>query len=170
MQHDDEAQSQLEVHAASIAIDAPPTLVYALLTDVTRMGEWSPECVRCRWIGRERLARSGARFRGTSRNGWHRWSTVSTIVAADPGRVFAFDVTYFRQPVATWRYEFRPGGRGGTLVTESVCDRRGSFIRAVSPIITGERDRARRNSATMQTTLQRLKATAESEGRRATAS
>jgi len=57
-------------------IAATPNAVYALLADVTRMGEWSTECVRCRWLGAVTEPRVGARFHGTSRNGWHRWSTT----------------------------------------------------------------------------------------------
>ncbi|HEX2064354.1 MAG TPA: SRPBCC family protein, partial [Acidimicrobiales bacterium] len=148
-------------HGAEIVIDAPPERVYAMLADVTRMGEWSPECVRCRWIGGDDGARVGARFRGRSRNGWHRWSTVSTVVAAAPGRSFAFEVTYFGLPVATWRYDFRPDEGGRTHLAESVEDRRGHLLRAVSPLITGSRDRGRRNTATITTTLARLKAAAE---------
>lgn len=148
-------------HRAEIDIDAPPEQVYDLLADVTRMGEWSPECVRCRWIGAPRRPEVGARFRGTSRNGRRRWSTVSTVSAATPARTFAFDVTYFRLPVAGWRYEFSPNARGGTHVAESVEDRRGRLIRALSPLITGSPDRGRRNTETMQATLTRLKAAAE---------
>jgi uncharacterized protein YndB with AHSA1/START domain len=155
------SSERTERHQAEIDIDAPPERVYALLADITRMGEWSPECVRCRWIGPPRGPRAGARFRGTSRNGRRRWSTVSTVVAATPGRAFAFDVTYFRFPVATWSYDFRPNGRGGTCLAESVEDRRGRLIRALSPLITGSPDRSRRNAETMRTTLDRLKVAAE---------
>ena len=153
--------TEADAHGAEIDIDAPPERVYALLADVTRMGEWSPECVRCRWIGAHRRPEVGARFRGTSRNGWRRWSTVSTVVAATPGRTFAFAVTYFRLPVATWRYEFRAKGRAGTHLAESVEDRRGRLIRALSPLITGSHDRSRRNTETMRATLSRLKTAAE---------
>ena len=155
--------TEADPHRAEIDIAASPERVYALLADVTRMGEWSPECVRCRWIGARRPPELGARFRGTSRNGWRRWSTVSTVVAATPGRTFAFDVTYFRLPVAAWRYDFRRNGHGGTRLAESVEDRRGPVVRAVSPLITGSPDRARRNTETMRTTLSRLKAAAEQE-------
>ena len=144
-----------------IEIDAPPERVYDMLADITRMGEWSPECVRCRWIGPDRQARVGARFRGTSRNGWRRWSTLSTVVSATPGESFGFEVTYFGLPVATWRYEFQSNGRGGTVLAESVDDQRGSFLRRVSPVITGSRDRGERNAETMGTTLSRLKTAAE---------
>lgn len=153
--------SNAGTHGVEIDVDAPPERVYALLADISRMGEWSTECVRCRWMDPDREPIVGARFRGTSRKGWRRWSTVSTVVAASPGRSFAFDVTYFRLPVATWRYQLRPNGRGGTHLSESVEDRRGPFLRRLSPLVTGSRDRGQRNTETMMTTLARLKVAAE---------
>jgi hypothetical protein len=149
-------------HRVEVDIDANPEQVYDLLSSVTRMGEWSPECVGCRWLGGATAARQGVRFRGTSRNGWHRWSTTSKVTVADPGRSFAFEVTYLRMPVATWRYDLSPNGRGGTILAESVIDHRGGLLRTVSPYITGSRNRDERNEATMRTTLDRLKAAAES--------
>jgi uncharacterized protein YndB with AHSA1/START domain len=148
--------------ATSVRVAVPPERVWALLADITRMGDWSPECVACRWLGSADRARPGARFRGTSRNGWHRWSTTSTVVEAEPGRSFVFDVTYFGRPVAQWRYLLHDDG-GATVLSEAVEDRRGAVLRAVSPYITGTRDRARHNAATMQTTLERLKVAAEAQ-------
>jgi uncharacterized protein YndB with AHSA1/START domain len=148
-------------HQVAIEIQARPEDIYGLLADVRRMGEWSPECVRCRWLRGATAARPGARFRGTSRNGWHRWSTRATIVTADPGRQLAFDVTYLGLPVASWRYDFTPGDALSTVLTESVVDRRGRFLRTFSPFITGARDREERNDQTMHATLQCLKAVAE---------
>ena len=147
-------------HGVRVHVEAAPLHVWALLADITRMGEWSPECVRCRWIAPALEPRPGARFRGTSRNGWHRWSTTSTIVEAEPGRSLVFDVSYFTRPVARWAYRFEPD-RDGTTVVESVEDRRGKGLRLVSPFVTGSRDRAKRNTAGIRTTLERLKSAAE---------
>jgi hypothetical protein len=144
----------------SVQVAAAPERVWDLLADITRMGEWSPECVGCRWLPPADRARPGARFRGTSRNGWHRWSTTSTVVDALPGKAFVFDVTYFRRPVARWRYALREEG-GATVMSESVEDQRGRVLRAVSPYITGTRDRATHNASTMKTTLERIKTAAE---------
>ena len=144
----------------TVEIAARPDAVYDLIADVTRMGEWSPECVRCRWLDGAEEAYPGARFRGTSRNGWHRWSTRSMVVVAERGRELAFDVTYFRLPVATWTYELQPSS-AGTCLTERVHDTRGRLLRAVSPLVTGSSNRARRNDETMHATVQRLKEVAE---------
>jgi len=148
-------------HEVAIPIAAPAEAVWTLLADVTRMGEWSPECVGCRWLPPSTAARPGARFKGTSRNGWHKWSTTSTVIEAEPGQSFVFDVTYFRRPVARWRYQFESPAPGTATVAESVEDQRGRILRTVSPFITGSKDRSTRNAATMQTTLRRLKAAAE---------
>lgn len=144
----------------SIVIQAPAQVVYDLVADPMRMAEWSPECVRCQWIGSATQPAIGARFRGTSRNGRRRWRTTSTIVDMRPAELFAWDVTYFGQPVARWEYRIEPHAEGVELV-ESVEDRRGALLRAVSPYITGSPDRAKRNADTMEATLQAIKAAAE---------
>ena len=145
----------------SITIHAPAHLVYELVADPMRMADWSPECIRCRWIGSARRPAVGARFRGTSRNGRRRWTTTSTITEMRTDELFAWEVTYFRQPVARWAYRVESDDDGVRLV-ESVDDRRGRLLRAVSPLITGSPDRAKRNADTMESTLHAVKAAAES--------
>lgn len=144
----------------AITIDAPADVVYKLISDPMRMAEWSPECVACQWVGHAIEPVVGARFRGTSRNGRRRWKTMSTISEMRPGELFAWEVTYFRQPVARWEYRIEPDGQRVRLI-ESVEDRRGRLLRTVSPLITGSPDRAKRNADTMESTLQAVKAAAE---------
>jgi Polyketide cyclase / dehydrase and lipid transport len=148
----------------SIHIRATATGVYQLIADPVRMTEWSPECVRCRWIAGADRAQVGARFRGTSRNGRRRWTTSSTITDMRPAELFAWEVTYFRKPVARWEYRIEPTHDGVRLV-EAVKDRRGPLLRAVSPLITGSPDRDKRNADTMETTLEAVKAAAEARHR-----
>ncbi|HEY7070864.1 MAG TPA: SRPBCC family protein [Acidimicrobiales bacterium] len=144
----------------SVLIDAPAESIYRLVADPMRMAEWSPECARCRWTGRLHAAQVGARFRGTSRNGRHRWTTTSTITDMRPNEVFAWQVTYFGRPVARWEYRVEAADDGVRLI-EAVVDRRGPVLRTVSPLITGSPDRDKRNGATMETTLEAVKAAAE---------
>jgi len=148
----------------SVLVKAPAESIYRLVADPMRMAEWSPECARCRWTGRIHAPQVGARFRGTSRNGRRRWTTTSTVVDVRPNEVFAWQVTYFHRPVARWEYRLQPGPDGIELV-ESVEDRRGRVLRAVSPLITGSPDRDERNAETMATTLQAVKAAAEATSR-----
>jgi hypothetical protein len=124
------------------------------------MGEWSPECVRCEWLGGADRAAVGARFRGHNRIGVRRWSTVSTVVAADPDRSFAFRVAAMGLPVAEWRYTVTTVP-GGCRVSETWTDSRGGVIRALGTLATGVGDRAVHNRRGMEATLARIKAAAE---------
>jgi uncharacterized protein YndB with AHSA1/START domain len=99
---------------AQIVVDAPPDRVYAVVTDVTRMGEWSPETATCAWIDGATGPAVGARFKGTNKRGFVSWSTKPTVVVADPGREFAFEVGTDTK----WTYHLDPEGTG-TKITES---------------------------------------------------
>ncbi len=74
----------------SIDIAATPEAVYDLITDINRMGEWSPECYRCEWLDGATQATVGARFRGYNRRGALRWQRTAVVDVADRGREFAF--------------------------------------------------------------------------------
>src|SRR4051794_38415125 len=125
------------------------------------MGEWSPETKSCRWLGDATGPTVGARFRGSNRSGWRRWSTTCTVVEADPGRSFAFEVKAGPFPVAKWTYEFAAEG-GGTRVTERWADQRTGLMERVSPIVTGVGDRPGHNREGMERTLAALRRAGES--------
>ena len=145
----------------SIDVDAPREVVYDLLADIARTPDWSPEVTRCAWLGGATQAAAGARFRGWSRKGWRRWSTLSTVSRADRPELVEWRVTFARLPVATWRYHLTAGDAHRTTTTETVIDQRGRLLRLVSPVITGSRNREARNDETMRVTLERVKAAAE---------
>jgi uncharacterized protein YndB with AHSA1/START domain len=145
----------------STAIAATPSTVWALVSDLTRMGEWSPENEGVEWLRGARGPEVGAAFKGSNRLGSKSWTTRGRIVAAEPGRTLAFRITAVGMKVAEWRYELAATGEGCT-VTETFTDERGPIIRALGTMATGVKDRDSHNRATMQTTLERLKAAAES--------
>ncbi|MDQ1642553.1 MAG: hypothetical protein QOJ90_1904 [Actinomycetota bacterium] len=148
---------------AQQTIAADPAAVYALVSDVTRMGEWSPETTSCSWISGDGAA-VGAQFRGMNRRGPLRWVTTCTVTSADPGRRFAFSVAFGPFAIADWAYDITPSARGCT-VTESWVDRRGLAMKSGSPLVMGIVDRAAHNRAGMEKTLAALKAAAEAEAR-----
>lgn len=75
----------------SVLVSRTPDEVYALVSDVTLMGGWSPVCKACWW--EETDARSvGAWFIGRNETAERTWETRSQVVAADPGREFAWEV------------------------------------------------------------------------------
>ena len=105
--------------SAQVTIDRPPAQVWAAIADVTRMGEWSPECTAGRWVGGATGPAVGAKFEGDNEakvagRTVKRWTTTSEVTACEPGRSFEF----VAEGYTTWRYRFQPAG-DGTLVTES---------------------------------------------------
>jgi uncharacterized protein YndB with AHSA1/START domain len=103
---------------ASVYIDAPPDAVYELITDITRMGEWSPECVGAAWAEGSSGPAVGAVFQGTNNRNANEWTTPNTVIVADQGREFTWVVGTMDFRVCTWRYELAADGPG-TRVTES---------------------------------------------------
>ncbi len=100
---------------AHIRIAAAPEKVYELISDVTRMGEWSPETVGAEWLDGASGPAAGARFKGRNKRRMP-WATTSTVTAAEPGRRFSFATG--KAPDTTWCYTLEPAG-DGTEVTES---------------------------------------------------
>lgn len=104
---------------ASIDIAASPDEVYDVVADITRMGERSPECYRCEWLGDATAAVPGARFRGYNRLGLLRWTTTGTVTTAERGREFAFTVmSRHGREETRWRYVLETTANG-TRLTES---------------------------------------------------
>ncbi len=146
--------------AAQIHINASPEEVYAMVADVKRMGEWSPECYRCGWLDGATGPAVGARFRGYSKSNWLRWSRLVEVRAAEPSKEFAFTTLkdIFNKDSTNWRYTFEPSD-GGTLVTESyeVTQRPSLPIRVISTLARRPHDMRPH----MESTLARIKAAAE---------
>lgn len=142
-------------------IDAPPEVVWAMISDVTRMGEWSPENEGAVWGKGVTGPVPGAKFKGTNRNGSKTWSTDAHVVDAEPGRRFSFRVTALGLKVALWSYDIEPTDTG-CRVTETWTDERGRIAAVFGGPVSGVKDRVAHNRAGMEQTLQGLKAAAES--------
>ena len=105
--------------SASVVINQEPATVFALITDVSRTGEWSPECTGGRWVGSAAGPAVGAKFEGDNAlvvGGMtlKRWTTTSEVTEYILGERFAF----LAEGYTTWRYDLEPVG-DGTRVTES---------------------------------------------------
>ncbi|MDP9864624.1 MULTISPECIES: SRPBCC family protein [Streptosporangium] len=147
--------------SVSIQIAAPPAVVYDLVTDITDMGDWNVECERARWVGPVREARPGARFRGHNRHGRRRWSTLCTVITAEPGRAFAYHVQAAGLiHVAVWRFGITPT-ETGCHVEQSTWTTRNPLMRVIGGLVTGVRDRVAHNEANMRRTLEGIKRVAE---------
>ncbi len=146
--------------AVTVHMDAPSDRIWALVSDVTRIGEYSPETFEAEWLDGATGPASGARFRGhVKRNGRGPvyWTTC-TVTESVPGQVFAFGVGSAERPLNIWRYELAPVG-DGTDVTESfhLADR--VWLRLYWALLGWSRGRTNRNG--MRTTLERIKAEVE---------
>lgn len=145
----------------SVHIDAPAERVYELVSDVTRMGEWSPETRRCEWVEGEGPA-VGARFNGYNRRGRARWSNTLEVIAADRGVEFAFRRAVLHCGVCDWRYRMESDVTGTTL-TESyeVATPDWAITNWFNGLILGIEDRDADLTEGMWTTLARMKQAAE---------
>jgi uncharacterized protein YndB with AHSA1/START domain len=163
--------------ATSLHIDAPPERVWNLLTDVTRMGEWSPITYRCEWLDGARGPAKGARFKGYNRLTPAHWWTVCEVTECEPFEVFGFRTTRVSFPISIgvgeremtrWRYVFEADGIG-SKVTERydvsyvppllvIGEKIARWV-GLGSSVDKRRDRTLRG---MDETLRRLKAAAES--------
>lgn len=105
--------------SASIVINRPVGEVFAAIADITRMGEWSPECRAGRWVAPATGPAVGAEFEGDNVAALgpvtlKRWTTTSEVTACVPDEVFEF----VAEGYTTWRYEFTERD-GATTVTET---------------------------------------------------
>ncbi len=138
---------------------ASPEAVYDLIADVTRMGEWSPECYRCDWLGGATMAAVGARFRGSNRFGIFRWSRTCEVLSAERGAEFSFRTVPDRMFHSSTRWTFRFAAKAdGTLVEQHYHVERHSRPIDLFDRLTGHSEAVERG---MKTTLARVKAAAQ---------
>ena len=102
-------------HRASVWVPVTPDEAYALVSDVTRTGQWSPTCRACRWTDPDHRG-VGATFEGDNQTPERQWTTTSTVVTAEPGRRFAWQVN---QGFVEWGFTLTPAAEDGTLLTQT---------------------------------------------------
>lgn len=147
--------------SVTLHMNASPGVVWELVTDVTRIGEFSPETLEGRWVGGATGPAVGARFQGhVKRNGrGPMYWTTCTITRCEAERDFAFTVEApGMKAVNTWRYQLVPSG-DGTDVTESFTLTPSLFIRTYWTLFGGMRSKTNRRG--MTETLNRIKTVAE---------
>ncbi|GAA0930082.1 SRPBCC family protein [Nonomuraea longicatena] len=160
--------------SADISVSAAPEDVYAVVSDLPRSGEWSPECQGGVWISGE-PATEGAVFRGRNlrspdvvawaplvRGTWH---TECRVVAAEPGRAFRWMMLSYagEDQESVWGFAIAPQA-GGSLLTHHF--RMGKATYGIHKIVAdlgeGERGRfvaewAAKLEGDLAATLKRLK-------------
>jgi hypothetical protein len=150
--------------SVTVTMQASAQEVWDVVSDVTRIGELSPETFEAEWLGDATGPAVGAHFRGhVKRNGrGPTYWTECKVTVADEPRSFGFDVIAGGRTVNSWRYDIAPrkGTTGEVDVTES-------FHFSESPLTAPYRllfgkARSRTNERGMRQTLERVKAIVES--------
>jgi hypothetical protein len=116
--------------SVTVHMAAPPQKVWELVSDVTRIGEFSPETFEAEWLDGATGPAVGAKFRGhVKRNGKGPiyWVTC-TVLVSEPGRS-SHSAPPETEPLNVWSYRLEPCG-DGTDVTESF-----TLANAVAPFI-----------------------------------
>lgn len=165
--------------AESVTIQASPAQVYAAITDLRQMSRWSPENRGATLLSpTSEQVQPGTSYWGHNRRRVMRWSTHCVVTVAVPEEHFAFAVGGLRMgeratprfpfPIATWDYRLEATA-GGTLVTETWTDERGStgvgrFSRTMGQVLIGGRDFSEYTRANIRKSLGRLKDDLESVG------
>jgi uncharacterized protein YndB with AHSA1/START domain len=146
--------------AVIVHMQASPAEVWDLVSDVTRIGQYSPETLEGQWLDGATGPAVGVRFRGhVKRNGrGPMYWTTCVITECVPGESFVFSVLAGRTKINTWGYRLTPSG-DGTDVTEMFELAPLLFLRAYWALAGKARGRTNRNN--MRTTLERIKAQVE---------
>jgi putative intracellular protease/amidase len=155
----DQGSPALHVSVSRV-IPADPLTVYDQLSDITTIGQRSPETHAAKWITH------GKKFKGSNHIGpLYRWSTVCKVTEDTPGRAFAFDVAW---PSKTaWRYELA-AAEDGTEVTLTMTkmEPQATPVLAIQRMV-GVHDRAGHLRAGMEQTLKGLADQVQQRSRRA---
>ncbi len=141
-------------------IAASADAVFSALTDITRMGEWSPENYANEWKDGADKAEVGAMYTGHNRNGDKEWSTESRITELVANERFFFDCISRDFVFAKWGYAIEPT-EAGCRVTEYFQDLRPESSFERSKTISGVEDRQVHNRTGMEKTLANLAAAVE---------
>jgi uncharacterized protein YndB with AHSA1/START domain len=147
-----------ELRAETI-IDAAPARVWAALTDLRRMPEWSPELLRMVPLKPGGL-KVGQQYLGLNRRKVVIWPTRSVVAVLDPEHSLAWDT---RSSGARWIYELSADGTGTRVVHRRPVPTRLTLLsRVFAPLaLGGSEGHADELEQGMAQTLARLKAALE---------
>jgi len=144
--------------SATVDIAASPADVWAVVSDVTRMPEWSPELRRLYAVG-GRTPRVGMTLIGINRRKWVAWPTTSTVTRLEPEQVVAWRT---RESGATWTYELAPTADGTRLTGRRDLPAFTVGTSLLGPVIGGAEGHDIELADGIRQTLELIKATVES--------
>lgn len=165
---------------AEIIVEATADDLYALVSNLPRSREWSPECTGGEWISGVPGTR-GAVFRGHNRRAedvvaWApvvrgTWTTEATVCTADPGAEFGWAMrdSQGRTQDSVWTFRLSPEGGGCRLVHHFRMGTPTEGIRKITRDMDEDERRrfvtewSAKVGADLHETLRRIKAIVENE-------
>ncbi len=150
--------SEIPSGSGTIFIAASPEQVYNFITDVSKLGQLSSECVRSEWNAGQSLD-VGATFHGWNKAGDTTWDVDCEVTVVEPNKEFAFraGTDMLGENATLWRFVLE-AKEGGTQVTESY---EAPILAVPDHPVAQIPGRAEALTASIQTTLQSLKAAIE---------
>jgi putative intracellular protease/amidase len=156
-------QSSPALHiSVSRLIPADPMTTYDVISDITTIGQRSPETHAAKWITH------GKKFKGYNHIGpLYRWSTACKVTEDAPGRTFSFDVAW---PSKTaWRYDLAAADDGTEVtLTMTKMQPQAAPVLAIQRMV-GVHDRAGHLRTGMEQTLKGLAEQVQQSSRHASA-
>ena len=113
---------------AEINVDAPMAKVWDLISDLSRMPQWSPQCRYTKVLG---PLKPGTRTFNLNRRNATFWPTTSTVTEVIPQQKLAFRVPLNR---TLWSFELEPTPTGTRIVERRHAE---TGVSAVSNLFVG---------------------------------
>ncbi len=148
--------------AVTVHMNASADEVWALVSDITRIGEFSPETFEAKWVGDADGPALGAKFKGhVKRNeiGPTYWTTCK-VTHCEPCKDFGFGVMAGERAINNWLYEIAPNA-DGVDVTESFLMPESAAVKIYTATLG--KLRTKRNLKDMRRTLERMRDVVEAQ-------
>ncbi len=143
--------------SATVEIAASPDAVWAVVSDVARMPEFSPELRRLFVVGSKPTG-VGTTMLGINRRRFVAWPTTSKVTRFEPGRAVAWKT---RESGATWTYELEPTEAGTRVTGRRDLPSFTVGTTLLAPVIGGAEGHDQELADGIRATLERIKATVE---------
>jgi nitroreductase len=101
---------------AEIDIDAPPSAVWPIISDINLSAAYSPEFQRAEWVEPDAPIDVGSQFIGTNHNDtFGEFKVPSFIDTLEENVAFGWRTSDMDNPGARWRFDLEPAGSGTRL-------------------------------------------------------
>ncbi|WP_067547117.1 SRPBCC family protein [Nocardia crassostreae] len=142
---------------AAIDIAAAPDQAWKVVSDLKRMPEFSPQCIRMQPLG---AVKTGTWTINVNRDGRKFWPTTSRVVRFEPNKAIAFRINDNR---TIWSFTIEPTESGSRLIQRRDCPNGTTWIsrKAIERALGGEEPFEVALLAGMNETLGRIKAALE---------